>query len=66
MEAELKALELKISQLADLCQRLRADNQQLRQQLASTLNDNKHLQDKIDKAAARLEKLLVTLPEEQA
>jgi cell division protein ZapB len=66
MEAELKSLELKINQLVELCQRLRADNQQIRQQLASALNDNKRLQDKIDTASARLEKLLLHIPQDEA
>jgi len=57
MEAELKSLEQKIDQLVELCQRLRADNQQLRQQLAPRVNDNKLLQDKIATATTRLENL---------
>lgn len=66
MEAELKSLELKINQLVELCQRLRADNQQVRQQLASALNDNKQLNDKIDDAAERLEQLLLHIPQDEA
>lgn len=66
MEAELKSLELKITQLVELCQRLRADNQQVRQQLASALNENKQLHTRIDDAAGRLERVLVHLPQEEA
>ncbi|HEY9445959.1 MAG TPA: hypothetical protein VIQ62_02695 [Burkholderiales bacterium] len=66
MEAELKSLEQKINQFVELCQRLRGDNQQLRQQLASALNDNKRLQDKIANATTRLEHLLARIPEEEA
>jgi cell division protein ZapB len=65
MEAELKTLEHKINQFVELCQRLRADNQQLRQQLASALNENKRLQDKIAGATVRLEHLLAQIPEEE-
>ncbi len=65
MEAELKSLEHKIRQFVELCQRLRSDNQQLRQQLASALNENKQLQDKIRSATARLENLLAQIPEEE-
>lgn len=65
MEAELKSLEQKIRQFVELCQRLRGDNQQLRQQLASALNENKQLADKIDNATARLESLLAQIPEEE-
>lgn len=65
MEAELKSLESKIHQFVELCQRLRGDNQQLRQQLASALNENKQLQEKIASATARLERLLEQIPEEE-
>ena len=65
MDAELKSLEDKINQFVTLCQRLRADNQQLRQQLASAQNENKQLSDKIGAAKTRLETLLTHIPEEQ-
>lgn len=66
MEAELKSLETKISQCVDLCQRLRQDNQQLRQQLASALNQNRQLEEKIGGATSRLENLLNQIPEDNA
>jgi cell division protein ZapB len=66
MEADLKALEQKLGQFVELCQRLRLDNQQLRQQLASAMSDNKQLTDKIGTAANRLESLLNQIPEEDA
>lgn len=66
MEAELKALEQKINQFVELCQRLRIDNQQLRQQLASILNENKQLEEKINNATGRLENLLNQIPEDNA
>ena len=66
MDAELKSLEQKINQVAEYCQRLRADNHQLRQQLASALNENQRLEQKIDSATSRLENLLNQLPEEDA
>jgi cell division protein ZapB len=66
MEADLKALEQKLTQFLELCQRLRVDNQQLRQQLASAMNDNKQLSEKIGTAANRLETLLNQIPEEEA
>lgn len=64
MEVELKSLEEKINQFVELSQRLRSDNQQLRQQLASALNENKLLQEKIDNATSRLEQLLQQIPED--
>jgi cell division protein ZapB len=65
MEAELKSLEEKINQFVALCQRLRADNHQLRQQLASAQSENKHLADKVGDARSRLENLLMQIPEEE-
>ena len=66
MDVELKSLEDKIKQFVALCHRLRADNHQLRQQLASTQNDNKQLSEKIGDAKTRLETLLTQMPEEEA
>jgi cell division protein ZapB len=66
MDAELKSLEQKINEVAEYCQRLRADNHQLRQQLASVLDENQRLGQKIDSATSRLENLINQLPEEDA
>jgi cell division protein ZapB len=66
MEAEFKSLERKLTEFVELCQRLRDDNQQLRQQLASAISDNKQLADKIGTATNRLENLLNQIPEEDA
>ncbi len=64
MDVELKSLEAKIGQFVALCQRLRADNHELRQQLAAAQNDNKQLSEKVGDAKSRLESLLVQIPEE--
>jgi cell division protein ZapB len=64
MEAELKSLENKLEQLVKLAQQLRAENHQLRQDVASALNTNRKLEDKIGGATARLEALLQQLPQE--
>ena len=64
MDVELKSLEDKINQFVALCQRLRSDNHELRQQLASAHNDNKQLNEKIGDAKTRLESLLAQIPEE--
>ena len=66
METELKSLEQKLNQFVELCARLRTDNQQLRQELASALSENKQLTEKIGTAGDRLETLLLQLPEEEA
>lgn len=63
MEAEFDSLEGKVSQFAQVCERLRAENIELRQQLALAKSDAKRLNDKIEGAKTRLESLLVRLPE---
>jgi cell division protein ZapB len=65
MDAELKALEDKVNQFVALCQRLRADNHQLRQQLATAQTENRQLSEKISDAETRLETLLTQIPEEE-
>lgn len=62
MESELNALEEKISQFVLLCQQLRSENIQLRQQLVTTISENKQLTEKINAAASRLELLLIEIP----
>ena len=63
MEAELTDLDDKISQLVQLTQKLRKDNSQLRQNLASMQSENKRLAEKVDTAKGRLETLLAQLPD---
>ena len=64
METELNALENKLTQLIQVSGKLRAENHQLRQELAHALSNNRLCSDKIDSAKERLERLLTTLPEE--
>lgn len=66
MEAELKSLEGKLEQLVTLCQRLRSDNHSLRQQLATALNDSKHLAETITRARDRLETLVSQIPDDES
>jgi cell division protein ZapB len=66
MEAELNSLEEKLKQVVEVCHRLREDNQQLRQQLASALNQTRRLEEKINNATTRLESLLDQIPEDEA
>ena len=63
MEETLSALEDRVRLAADLCQRLRTENNDLRQQVAHLHNDNKRLTDKISVAKERLEGLLQQIPE---
>ena len=62
VEAEFNSLEAKVAQFVELCERLRAENSDLRQQLAAAQNDAKRLHEKIDGAKSRLEGLLNRLP----
>jgi cell division protein ZapB len=62
VEAEFNSLEAKVEQFVALCERLRAENSTLRQQLAAAQTDAKRLHEKIDGAKERLEGLLNRLP----
>jgi cell division protein ZapB len=62
MDADLSSLETKIDQFVELCQRLRSDNQELRQQLAAAVSQSKRLEEKINTATARLETMLAQMP----
>lgn len=65
MENELTALENKLAQLIQMSGKLRAENHQLRQELAHALSSNRQYSDKMDTAKARLEKLLAAIPEDR-
>ena len=62
VEAEFSSLEAKVAQFVALCERLREENRDLRQQLAVAQSDAKRLNEKIDGAKTRLEGLLNRLP----
>jgi cell division protein ZapB len=63
VEAELNSLDAKVAQFVAICERLRAENIALRQELAAARNDAKRLNDKIDGARAKVEQLIAKLPE---
>jgi cell division protein ZapB len=63
MDAEIASLDEKVEQLIVLCQRLRQDNSQLRQQLANARNENQRLSEKIASVTSRLETLLENIPD---
>ena len=63
MNAEFDALDGKIDQFLQLCQRLKSENRELRLQLVSSQDNVKRLEDKVDSAKTRLEALLRQIPE---
>ena len=63
MDAEFNVLEEKIRQTALLCQRLREENRELRNQLATLQGEGRLLTEKIDGARSRLKNLLSQIPE---
>jgi len=63
VDAEFDSLEAKVAQFVGICERLRAENHDLRQQLATARNDAKRLNERIEGARSRLEHLLERLPD---
>jgi cell division protein ZapB len=63
VDTELNSLEAKVAQFVGLCERLRAENHDLRQQLASARSDAKRLNERIEGAKLKLESLLERLPD---
>lgn len=63
MESQLNSLEIKLTQLVELCQNLRAENQKLRQQIAVANDQNKQLGERVIYARTRMENLLSNIPE---
>jgi cell division protein ZapB len=64
MESDLKALEDKITRLVGLFQQARAENIQLRQELAQAQDDARQLKENVTLAGSRLQALLERLPED--
>ena len=64
MDAELKALEERIGLLVSLTERLRTENGDLRQQVATAQTENRQLREKVDAARDRLASLLERIPQD--
>jgi uncharacterized protein (TIGR02449 family) len=62
MDADLKVLEQKVTQLILLCDSLRAENAQLRQNLSAVESDSATLKSNMAQASERIESLLSSLP----
>jgi len=65
MDAELAALEDRVNTLAMLCQHLRQENHQLRQELAVSRSEGEKLAEKINATKSRLDMLIAKLPLEE-
>ena len=65
MQGELNTLENKLAQLVQLTKCMRAENHQLRQDLAEALSHARQSEDKINGAKLRLEHVLAKLPDEK-
>ena len=65
MEKDLEALGNKIAEMVEMVAKLRDENQQLRQQLASKTVENIRLNEKIMSATGRLEAVLAKIPEKE-
>ena len=63
MDAEFASLEAKVAQFVSLCERLRAENTELRQQLVAAQGDASRLNDRINSARAKLALLIERLPD---
>ena len=63
VDAEFNSLEAKVAQFVGLCERLRAENHELRQQLATARNDASRLNERIEGAKMKLENLLARIPD---
>jgi cell division protein ZapB len=63
MDTELAGLEEKLGQLVQRLNALRAENRELRQQLATRTDENSRLAEKLAAARTRIEALLKQIPE---
>ncbi|PKO24550.1 MAG: hypothetical protein CVU35_08725 [Betaproteobacteria bacterium HGW-Betaproteobacteria-8] len=64
MDADLKSLEAKLSQLIALCHTLRTENSALRQELTQAQSEAKKLRENVEVVGSRLEAIIERLPEE--
>lgn len=66
MDAEFSSLEEKLDQLIQRLNALRAENRDLRQQLAARTDENARLGEKLAAAKTRIEALLKQIPETES
>ena len=63
MEPDLLRFEEKLNNFVTLFQRLRAENNELRQTVATRADEVKRMAEKLDQAKTRIEALLAQIPE---
>ena len=66
MDAELSGLEQRLAHLIQRLEALRAENLELRQQLAARTDENARLGEKLSAAKSRIEALLKQIPETES
>ena len=65
MEQDLQRFEDKLNHFVTLFHRLRSENNELRQSVASKSDEVKRLSEKLDQAKTRIEALIAQLPESE-
>ena len=66
MEHDIQRFEDKLTHFVTLFARLRAENNELRQSIASKSDEVKRLGEKLDQARTRIEALIAQLPETES
>jgi cell division protein ZapB len=66
MEVDFQRFEEKLNHFVTLFQRARAENAELRQQLAAKSDEVKRMAEKLDLAKTRIEALIAQLPENES
>ncbi len=66
MEADILRVEEKLAHFVTLFQRLREENNDLRQTVASKSDEAKRLSEKLDQAKTRIEALVAQLPDTES
>lgn len=66
MESDIQRFEDKLKNFVTLFSRLRTENNELRQTIASKADEVKRLSEKLDQAKTRIEALIAQIPDQEA
>ncbi len=66
MEPDIQRFEDKLKNFVTLFSRLRAENTELRQTIATKTDDVKRVNEKLDQARTRIEALIAQIPDQDA